>query len=126
MLEKGDLEDIPRDDTNLNQESKLRHFKSIGAFVGSALGFVMCGVPGCLAGGGCGLLGGREAIKAAKNRRGSKTTEKKKREDGSESGQASDRDCGPSPGHKLDLKKLRKKGLSKKPIDLDVLNKEAN
>jgi len=38
MIDK-EFENIQRDTTNLNTDSKLRHLKTVGAFIGSAFGF---------------------------------------------------------------------------------------
>jgi len=74
--EKSVIDNIPRDNTDLKGESKLRHLKTVGAFLGSTLGFMVFGSVGCIAGGGCGLWGGREVMKHVKSKREMKNTER--------------------------------------------------
>lgn len=112
------FENFPRDNTDLRQESSMRHLKSLGAFLGSTLGFMVFGVGGCLAGGTCGLIGGREAIKIYKKKNESSTENSKNEFKESNTDKVNN-------SHSLGIKKsASEKRFGEKPINLDILTKK--
>lgn len=115
------LNALPRDGQELENESKLRHIKTLGVFVGSLFGSMLFGPVGCLGGAGCGFFGGREAIKQVKQKQLRVKLDRLRR-----AGDADGCGVGVNAGHGLVVRKGgRRRGGDGggSPINLDILKK---